>query len=280
LSARVAVVIPCFNDGGFVPEAVASIRETEPVEVVVVDDCSNDAATRETIARLEREGVRVVRHERNRGLAEARMTGVAATTAPYVFPLDADDLCVPGTLAAMADRLDAAPEAAVCLGDYAEFGDHESIVAVPDRLDPYRLAWTYEYGPALFRREPLLAVDGWRHPGHTHAAYEDWKLVMSLAEHGEQAVRMPPGVPIYRRRLHGERALAVARRKHRALYRELRRSHPRIYRDLGSHWRACELPPLRKALYPVIYGPRPRLHRFERAVRFWLDRRGLWTLRR
>ncbi|MDP9293585.1 MAG: glycosyltransferase [Actinomycetota bacterium] len=280
MSARVAVVIPCYNDAALVTEAVASVDEPEPVEVVVVDDASTDPATRATIDRLEAQGVHVVRHERNRGLAEARMTGVAATNAPYVFPLDSDDLCVPGTLAAMADKLDAAPDAAVCLGDYEEFGDHRSIVAVPDTLDLYRLAWTYEYGPALFRRTTLVAVDGWRHPGHTHAAYEDWQLIMSLAERGEHAVRIPHGVSIYRRRLHGERALAVARRKHRALYRDLRRAHPGLYRDMRSHWRACDLPPLRKALYPVIYGPRPRFHRLERVVRFWLDRHGVWTLRR
>lgn len=280
MSARVAVVIPCFNDGALVGEAVASVREREPIEVVVVDDCSTEPATRAVVDRLEADGVRVVRHARNRGLGEARMSGVAATSAPYVFPLDADDLCVPGTLAAMADLLDADPGAAVCLGDYEEFGDHSSIVAIPDRLDRYRLAWTNEYGPALFRRTTLVAVDGWRQPGHTHAAYEDWHLMMSLAERGERAVRLPHGVCIYRRRLHGERALAVARSKHRALYRSLRRAHPSLYRELRAHWRACDLPVRRKALYPLVYGPRPRLHRLERAVRFWLDRRGLWTLRR
>jgi glycosyltransferase involved in cell wall biosynthesis len=280
VSARVAVVIPCFNDGAFVSGAVDSVAESEPVEVVVVDDASTDPSTRATIDDLERAGVHVVRHERNRGLGEARMTGVAATVARYVFPLDSDDLCVPGTLAAMADLLDASPDAAVCLGDYEEFGDHESIVAVPDRLDLYRLAWTNEYGPALFRRSTLLAVDGWRQPGHTHAAYEDWHLLMSLAERGERAVRTPHGQPIYLRRLHGDRALALARRKHRRLYRDLRKAHAGLYREMRVHWRACDLPRRRKALYPLIYGPRPRFHRFERAVRFWLDRRGLWTLRR
>ena len=280
MSARVAVIIPCFNDGQLVTEAVASVQEDEPVEVVVVDDCSTDPATQEVMDRLERDGVRVVRHPRNRGLGETRMTGVAATTARYVFPLDADDLCVPGTLVAMADLLDANPRASICIGDYEEFGDHSSIVAIPDQLARFRRAWTNEYGPALFRRTQLVEVGGWRQPGPTHAAYEDWHLMMSLAERGEQAVRMPPGVAIYRRRLHGPRALEVARSKHRALYRDLRRAHPGLYRGMRAHWRACDLPVKRKALYPVIYGPRPRFHRLERAVRFWMDRHGIWTLRR
>jgi glycosyltransferase involved in cell wall biosynthesis len=279
VSARVAVLIPCFDDGALLDAAVSSIEEDEPVEIVVIDDGSTDPDTLDKLAELERDGVRIVRHEPNRGLGEARMTGVRATSAPYLFPLDADDLAVPGTLAAMADLLDADPRAAACFGDYAEFGDHESVIAVPDQLDPFRLAYTYEYGPALFRRTVLEATSGWCQPNHPRAAYEDWHLVMTLAERGERAVRMPPGVVIYRRRLHGERMLTIARRKHRRLYRDLRRAHPRLFADLQGHRRRSDLSALRKLLYPLVYGGRPRLP-FEQKVRFWLDRRGLWTLRR
>ena len=63
---------------------------------------------------LSSQGVRVARHKENRGVGPARQTGLRETSAPYVFPLDADDLAVPGALAAMAERLDADPAAAVC----------------------------------------------------------------------------------------------------------------------------------------------------------------------
>jgi glycosyltransferase involved in cell wall biosynthesis len=247
--------------------------------VVVVDDASTDPATRATLDELAAQGVRVLRHQVNRGPAEARMTGLEATTAPYAFPLDADDLAVPGIFSAMADRLDAEPSAAICLGDYEEFGDHESIVAVPEKLDAFRLAYTQEYGPSLFRRDVLEAVGGWRQPGHQGPAYEDWHLLMSLAEGGHGSVHMGPGVVIFRRRLHGERMLKSARQAHRRLYRDLRRAHPDLFRDVRAHRRASSLPRRRKWLYPFVYGRRPRFA-FERRVRFWLDRRGIWTLRR
>ena len=59
--ARVAVLIPCFNDGGFVVAAAASVREPEPVEVWVIDDASTERETHEALDRLEDEGCRVVR---------------------------------------------------------------------------------------------------------------------------------------------------------------------------------------------------------------------------
>ena len=116
--ARVSVVLPCFNDGPLLLEALGSLREDEPLEIVVVDDASTDPATLEILDRLRGERTRVIRHPENRHLSASRMTGVAATSARYVYPLDADDQAVPGALAAMADRLDAVPEAAVVAGDY------------------------------------------------------------------------------------------------------------------------------------------------------------------
>jgi glycosyltransferase involved in cell wall biosynthesis len=188
---RIAVVIPCFDDGEFVREAVDSVRDdTETVELVVVDDASEDPATIAAVDGLSAEGVRVVRHERNRGLSAARMTGVRATGAPYVFPLDSDDLAYPGALSAMADRLDANPRLALAFGDYLEFGDRELVRAVPEKVDPYRIAYTNEYpGFALFRRVALERVGGWSAAG----LYEDWDLWMTIAEEGLEAAPWDPG---------------------------------------------------------------------------------------
>src|SRR5919201_6349300 len=103
MAARVAIIIPCHGDGRLVGEAVHSIREAEPLELVVVDDASLDRETQETLEMLRREGVRVLRHDVNRGVGRARRTGLAATSAPFVFPLDADDHALPGVVARMAD---------------------------------------------------------------------------------------------------------------------------------------------------------------------------------
>ena len=258
-SPRVAVIVPCYDDGAIIGETLASLEEAEPLEIVVVDDASRDAATIEALARLRERGLRVERHERNQGLSAARMTGVRATSAPYVFPLDSDDLAVPGALAAMADRLDADPGAAVCFGDYLEFGDSERAVAVPARLDPYRIAFRNEYPvTSLFRRSELLAAGGWSDVGG-EVGYEDWNLWMSLAERGATGIHLGPGRPTYRRRLHGSRMLTDAARRHRRLYGTLRATHPALFDELGRHRDTSDLPPLKRALYPVVYGPRPPL---------------------
>ena len=57
--ARVAVVVPCYDDGETLGEALDSLRDQEPHELVVVDDGSSDPATLAVLNALERDGVRV-----------------------------------------------------------------------------------------------------------------------------------------------------------------------------------------------------------------------------
>jgi peptidoglycan/xylan/chitin deacetylase (PgdA/CDA1 family) len=276
-SPRVAVVVPCYNDGRYLSEALDSIREDEPVEVVVVDDASTDHGTTALLGRLEAGGVPVIRHDVNRGLSESRMSGVRATRAPYVFPLDADDLLIPGALGALADFLDAHPELAAGYGDHAQFGTDDWVIRAPERLDPYRLAYRNEYPVAsLFRRSTLEEVGGWRDIDG-EVGYEDWHLWMTLAERGHQAAHAAPATVTMRRRIHGRRMLTSAGKRHRTLYAKLRRLHPALFARMREHRRASSLGRVRTMLYPVAFGARPPTGIWSRLRRI-AARTGLMTL--
>ena len=92
--ATVSVVIPSYNYGRFVTEAVESaLRQTwPPLEVIVVDDGSTDD-TRSRLAPFH-DRVRYV-HQENRGLSAARNTGIRHAVGEWVALLDADDLWHP-----------------------------------------------------------------------------------------------------------------------------------------------------------------------------------------
>jgi glycosyltransferase involved in cell wall biosynthesis/peptidoglycan/xylan/chitin deacetylase (PgdA/CDA1 family) len=264
--ARVTVVIPCHNDGRLVVEAVESVVEPEPVEIIIVDDASTDPETRRVLGELSSRGTPVIRHESNLGLPAARMTGVAATGAPYVFPLDSDDLVVPGALSALADLLDQHPDVAVAFGDYLEFGTHDGVRRVPPWLDPYRVAYRNDYPvSSLFRRRSLLEAGGWRQVGN-EVGYEDWHLWMTLAERGQRGLHWGRGV-VLRRRLHGQRMLSDATRRHLALYATLRTLHPELFAGLRAARKQTTLSPVARWLYPLLFGWRPPLSLWSRARR-------------
>ena len=271
---RICVVVTAHGEGRLLADAVRSVQEIEPVELVVVDNGSDDADTGQVLSGLERAGTRVLRHGTNEGVAAARMTGLAATSAPLVYPLDADDLAVPGVIGRMADLLERHPEAAACVGDIYEFGEHQLVRTTPPRLDPYRIAYTNEYPiTALYRRDWVLKVGGWRKLGRHHG-YNDWDLWMSLAEHGATIVHL--GDVGYCRRLHGERLNQQAQRRHRDLYAFMRNNHSELFARLREHRRNTDLPLLKRHLYPIVYGSRPKVP-LQQTLKPWFDRFGIWT---
>ena len=243
---RVAVVVPCFDDGATLPETLASLRDQEPHELVVVDDGSTEPETLRVLAELERQGTRVVRRA-NGGLSAARMTGVEATTAAYVFPLDADDLLAPHALTALADALDAEPEAAVAWGDVELWGEVDAQIAVARSLDPWLLTYLNDVPVAsLLRRDALVAAGGWS----MGSGYEDWDLWLALAERGHSGVHVPTTALRYRRR--AGRMLGDCMPRHAELYERLRERHPQLFSARDDNRRRSPAPLRTKLLLPLV----------------------------
>jgi glycosyltransferase involved in cell wall biosynthesis len=84
----------------------SALAQTDPrLEVIVIDDGSRIPVA-ETLASIDDPRVRIVRHERNRGLSAARNTGLRRARAPLVAQLDADDLWEPDYLVNVLPRFE------------------------------------------------------------------------------------------------------------------------------------------------------------------------------
>jgi polyisoprenyl-phosphate glycosyltransferase len=88
----VSVVLPVYNERGHVRDEIDRIREALAAspysfEIVVVDDGSDDGSETELPAI---EGIRLIRHNRNRGSGSARRTGTTAARGRVVVWTDAD----------------------------------------------------------------------------------------------------------------------------------------------------------------------------------------------
>ena len=101
-----AIIVPCFNDGEFLLEAIASVERTVfvPYELVIVNDGSEDRHTLQILGCLRRAGYRIIDQD-NRGLAEARNRGIREANNSIFLPLDADNRLLPGFVEAALDVL-------------------------------------------------------------------------------------------------------------------------------------------------------------------------------
>jgi len=97
MSSLVSVIIPAYNAAPFLRRSVSSAlgQTYSNIEVVIVDDGATDdtGVIADELATQDAR-VRVV-HQENRGLAEARHSGIKAATADYIVHLDADDELFP-----------------------------------------------------------------------------------------------------------------------------------------------------------------------------------------
>ncbi|HET7258509.1 MAG TPA: glycosyltransferase [Candidatus Acidoferrum sp.] len=184
LPPKVSVIIPCFNHGEFLPEAVASVKATrrDDVEIIVVDDGSTDERTREETDALASQEITLIR-KKNGGLASARNAGIALARGEYIFPLDADDHMRPECLDREISVLDANPHVGVVYSDGEFFGARSGRWEIGPFDAEHLLRWNYIACCALYRR--LI----WEQAGGYDATMpvqglEDWDLWLSALEHG------------------------------------------------------------------------------------------------
>jgi glycosyltransferase involved in cell wall biosynthesis len=114
----VSVVIPTYNSGAFLREAIQSVLSQTYVdfEVVVVDDGSTDNT--ESVVHSFGDQVRYVKQQ-NQGAGAARNQGIKRSQGEYVAFLDADDLWLPGKLREQIPLLDRDPELGLVYSDWA-----------------------------------------------------------------------------------------------------------------------------------------------------------------
>jgi glycosyltransferase involved in cell wall biosynthesis len=124
--SSVSVVIPCYNYGHFLPEAVSSALDDQDgvdVRVLIIDDASQDNSAevaRQIAARDPR--VEVAVHPSNRGHIATYNEGLLEwADCDYTVLLSADDRLTPGALRRAADLLDAHPGVGFAYGHPLHF---------------------------------------------------------------------------------------------------------------------------------------------------------------
>lgn len=199
-SPKVSVIVPCYNLGAFLDEAIDSVlaQTFQDFEVLVVDDGSTDPATQALLADYRRPRTRVMRTP-HAGVSAARNTAIAHTTGTYLCALDADDRLEPAYLEKAVERLEADPSIAFVSCWLRTFGD-EQWEWTPERCDLPGLLWEDTVLTAsLVRRDAVVAVGGYD-AGMPIQGAEDWDLWLTLVERGYRGVILPEVLFNYRRR--------------------------------------------------------------------------------
>lgn len=180
----VSVVLPVYNAGPYLAEAIESIlnQTLKELELLVVDDCSTDdslAVARRYEAADSR--VRVLAAPQNLGRSYVDNWGQDQARAPYIAKMDADDIARPHRLQTQYNFLESHPEVALTSCNLQTFGHTNIVFTYPISADEVRsfLLFNMPVGnPAVFFRRTLITESGLRYDETIKETFgEDYEFV-------------------------------------------------------------------------------------------------------
>lgn len=226
----VTVVIPCYNYGRFVTEAIDSVAASTGVvpEIIVVDDHSEDGTTeivRRYLATHDWVPAQLITRHANGGLAAARNLGFERARAPFVFPLDADNAVYPHCLSRLLEAL-LPTDAGGAYGMLEVFNDRRGLLSALDWSVERLVGGPYIDAAALIRRSAWAAVGGYSSAADELYGWEDYDLWLNLADHGMRAVFVPELLVRYRS--HGSSMIHTTNIETASIGAFLRRRHTNL----------------------------------------------------
>jgi len=205
----VSYVIPCFNHGDFVGDAIQSVIDQEygPIELIVIDDGSTDHSL-QVIRQLEErcrgrfERFEVVTRE-NRGVVPSLNQGLDWARGTYFALLASDDILYPNKTSRMVEILSAeAMDVVAAYGGMTIIDkngrDLKTLVGKPglygfESIILKKCPWATP--TQIIRTEALRKIGGF----DPTLEFEDWAMLLALTSAGDRIVIVSDVVTKYRR---------------------------------------------------------------------------------
>lgn len=183
---EISIVIPCFNHGDFLMEALVSLDDlihSVKAEVIIVNDGSTDKRTLTVFGELEEKGWRIF-HQENQGLASARNNGINASVGKYILALDSDNLVIHEFVQKAVTILNNDKNTDVVYSDSLHFGEEEFYNKVGE-FDPCKLiSDNYIDACAIYRRSVWEELNGYD-PKMPVMGHEDWDFWVGAIMRGK-----------------------------------------------------------------------------------------------
>jgi glycosyltransferase involved in cell wall biosynthesis len=242
--ATVSVIIPCYNYGTYLAEAVESVlRQTfPPKEILISDDASTDDTplVMDLLTKRYGDRLRMHRNQSNMGIVNHFNQAVSLTSGDYVCFLGADNRFRSDYLEHTVGRLDQFLDAAIAYSDFALFGprapiisaqlrssfktrlhaEYFHIVEFPDFTEDTRKLLlekqNFIHGSSLFRRKAFEQVGGYVKSDKP----EDWNLFQRMILAGWSATRCAQPLLEYRQHSRDQANVKVVNESELHHYRE------------------------------------------------------------
>jgi len=202
MMVKISVVMPVYNAGPFLPEAIESIlnQTFSDFEFIIINDGSTDDSGALISQYGLRDGRIKVKHQTNQGVVAALNTGFDLSRGKYIARMDADDVSLPERLEKQVVFMEAHPQIGVCGAWVRTIGQPDGRIwryPVDDPTIRCQLLFHSPLAhPAVIIRQELLEETGLRYESrYKHA--EDYAFWSKLSIYTKFA-NIPDVLHLYR----------------------------------------------------------------------------------
>ncbi len=194
----VSIIMPCYNDGKYMEEAVASVKaQTYPRwELIIVDDGSDDEETVQIIRRMKAEQQIKVLHTDHVRPAGARNYGIRHADGTYILPLDADDRIDKTYIEKAVEMIESDSRIGVVYCEADMFGERSGKWNLPAYSFQSMLLDNVVFVTALFYRKDWERAGGFN--SNMASGMEDYDFWLGILELGKEICQIPETLFHYR----------------------------------------------------------------------------------
>jgi O-antigen biosynthesis protein len=222
----VSVVIPCYNYGKYVEEAIDSVlnQTFQNLEIIIVDDGSTDHDTIELLRKLSKPKTRIIRTS-NQGPSAARNNGIREAKGKYICCLDADDMLKPTYIEKCIILMEEG-NLDVAYSWMKEFGNSNLIWQTTEFELENLIRANCCIVSAVFKRSIWNNIGGY---DETMQGYEDWDFWVNVAKNGGRGGLI--NEPLFLHRRHGKSRNDDDKEIHDILCDRIQKKHPEAYKN-------------------------------------------------
>ena len=191
MDKKVSVIIPCYNQGKYVSDAINSVlaQTYKDIEIVIVNDGSTDNSNEiiKTFADKYK-NILFFDENKNKGVINARNVAIEAANGEYILPLDADDTIEPTYIEKAVKILNENPNIGIVYCKARMFGIKNKYWDLKDFDRSNILYDNCIFCSALFRKKDFIKVG--KYKDYMLYGCEDYDLWLSFIEQGFDVYRI------------------------------------------------------------------------------------------
>ena len=190
MNNMVSIIMPCYNDGKYICEAIDSIKKQtyKEWELIIIDDGSDDEDTIRTINLIKDNRIKVL-HTNHLRPAGARNHGIEKAGGKYILPLDSDDTIDETYIEKAVGILENNSNIGVVYCQADLFGEKQGRWELPDYSFDKMLLDNIVFVTSMFYKKDWEAVGGFS--TSMAAGMEDYDFWLSIMSLGREIYQIP-----------------------------------------------------------------------------------------